>query len=42
VVSEVHRCRRVRHVKFRSTEDVDEGKIRELIDQALEQATATR
>jgi Domain of unknown function (DU1801) len=32
----------VRHVKFRSTEDVDEGKIRELIDQALEQATATR
>ena len=32
----------VRHVKFRSTEDVDEEKIRELIDQALEQATATR
>ena len=32
----------VRHVKFRSTEDVDEGKIRELIDQALEQATETR
>src|SRR5215213_3012637 len=32
----------VRHVKFRSTEDVDEGKIRELIDQALEQALATR
>jgi hypothetical protein len=32
----------VRHVKFRSTEDVDEGKIRELIDQALEQALGTR
>jgi hypothetical protein len=32
----------VRHVKFRSTEDVDEWKIRGLIDLALEQATATR
>lgn len=32
----------VRHVKFRSPEDVDERKIRGLIDQALEQATATR
>jgi hypothetical protein len=28
----------VRHLKFRSTEDVDEGKIRGLIDEALEQA----
>ena len=32
----------VRHTKFRSPEDVDERKIRGLIDQALEQATATR
>ena len=32
----------VRHVKFRSPEDVDEGKIRGLIDQALERTTATR
>ena len=32
----------VRHLKFRSTEDVDEVKLRELIDQALDQATATR
>jgi hypothetical protein len=32
----------VRHIKFRSTEDVDEGKIRGLIDQALEQATENR
>ena len=32
----------VRHVKFRSPEDVDEGKIRGLIDQALERTTAIR
>jgi hypothetical protein len=31
----------VRHVKFRSSEDVDEGRIRGLIDQALERTTAT-
>lgn len=30
----------VRHVKFRSTEDVDEGKIRDLIDEAIERTTA--
>jgi hypothetical protein len=32
----------VRHIKFRSTQDVDEGKIRGLIDEALEQAIASR
>ena len=32
----------VRHVKFRSPEDVDEGKIRELVDEALERATGPR
>jgi hypothetical protein len=32
----------VRHVKFRSTEDVDEAKIRGLIDEALQRAKATR
>jgi hypothetical protein len=32
----------VRHVKFHSTQDVDEGKIRGLIDQAPELAMATR
>lgn len=32
----------VRHIKFRSPEDVDEGKIRALIDEALEQTIATR
>ena len=32
----------VRHVKFRSPEDVTETKIRPLIDQALRRATATR
>ena len=29
----------IRHVKFRSPEDVDEGKIRDLIDQTLERVT---
>ncbi len=32
----------VRHAKFRSPEDVTEAKIRPLIDQALQRATATR
>jgi hypothetical protein len=32
----------VRHIKFRSPDDVDEGKIRDLIDDALERAIATR
>jgi hypothetical protein len=32
----------VRHIKFRSTQDVDEGKIRGLIDEALEQAIASQ
>jgi len=34
--------RGVRHAKFRTPEDVDEGKIQALIDQALERTTATR
>ena len=32
----------VRHIKFRSTQVVDEGKIGGLIDEALEQAIASR